>query len=139
MKNPLLQLLVIVSFFSCGTKEDIQRKAAEDLVVQIMVTGQWVVTNYTKGTTDLTTDFSPYKFQFHDNRTVDALKLNTLEKSGTWDANSTARTITSNFVNANATLSLLNGTWTITNSTLTTVEANKISNGEVSLLKLVKQ
>ncbi len=138
MKNPLYLILITCSLFSCGAK-DIQQKAAEDIVVQIMVTGQWTVTAYTKGTADITSDFAPYKFQFQTNRTVDALKNSVLEKSGTWDANSTARTITSNFTNASSPINLLNGTWTITNSTLTTVEASQTINGEERQLKLAKQ
>ena len=104
-----------------------------------MVNGQWVVTNFTKGSNDVTADFSPYKFQFQSNRTVDAIKNMLIEKSGTWDANADKRTITSNFTNANQTLSLLNGTWTITNTTLTSVDANQTVNGEVWILKLNKQ
>ena len=139
MKNPLYLILLTCSLFSCGAKDNIQQKAAEDFVVQIMVTGQWAVTAYTKGTADITSDFAPYRFQFQTNRTIDALKNSVVEKSGTWDANATARTITSNFTSASTPLILLNGTWTITNSTLTTVEAAQTINGEERVLKLAKQ
>jgi len=139
MKNPLFLALLFCCFLSCGKKGNIEQKVAEDLLVQIMVTGQWTVTGYIKGATDVTSDFSAYKFQFQSNRTVDALKNNTVEKSGSWDGNAIARTITSTFSNASTPLSYLNGTWTITNTTMTTVEANQTINGEQCLLKLAKQ
>ncbi|MEO6070968.1 MAG: hypothetical protein ABIN57_08720 [Chitinophagaceae bacterium] len=137
MKNFFFFLLSIILLTSCSVKE-VQQKTAEDLVVQIMVSGQWSVVNYTKGSMDLTSEFDPYKFQFQKNRTVDALKNAVIEKSGTWDADANARTITSNFINANQTLSLLNGTWTITNTTLTSVDANQTVGGELRILKLKK-
>lgn len=87
----------------------------------------------------MTPDFSVYKFQFQSNRTVDAIKNSSVEKRGTWDANPYAKTITSNFVNANQTLRLLNGTWTITKTTMTTVDATQTVNSEIWTLKLAKQ
>ena len=39
-----------------------------------MTDGQWVITNFTSNGTDLTSDFSSYKFQYFDNYTVNAIK-----------------------------------------------------------------
>ena len=129
--------IFLVILFGC-TKEQIQEKQ-ENLVIQAMVNGQWTITNYDKGGADVTTDFSSYKFQFKNNLTVDAINNGNIEKTGTWNADATALTITSNFANAVNPLVLLNGTWTIQNTTWTSVQANQIVSGELRTLRLDKQ
>ena len=103
-----------------------------------MTDGQWKVTKFTRDNTDVTPDFSPYKFQFRSNKTVDAINNGTIETSGTWNGDATARTIASNFSSANATVSLLNGLWSITNNSWTFVEATQTVNNEVRTLRLDK-
>lgn len=112
--------------------------AKEDLVIKAMTDGQWRVTKFTKSTTDVTSNFSPYKFQFKTNNTVDAINNASTESTGAWTADATNRTISSSFTNANATVSLLNGTWQITNNSWTFVEATQSVNGEVLTLRLDK-
>ncbi len=87
---------------------------------------------------DVTADFAGYKFQFKSNKTVDAIKNNSIEKTGTWDGNAYSRRITSNFPNATNPLLLLNGTFVITDSGLTYVEANQTVAGEIRMLRLDK-
>lgn len=140
VNKPVIKYLILFSalfFFSCS-KEQVQQKE-EDYVLQIMTSGKWLVTGYTKGNIDITTDFSAYKFQFQTNRTVDAIKNNAIEQSGSWDPDAAAHTITSNFGNANATLTLLNGTWLLTDATVSTVIATVTVNGETRTLKLKKE
>jgi hypothetical protein len=115
------------------------KKKEENLVMDAMVNGQWKVTSFKKGATDITTDFSTYKFQFNSNYTVDAINNGSIEKTGSWNADATSQTITSNFSNAVNPLILLNGTWQITNNSWTWVEANQTSNGELLSLRLDKQ
>jgi hypothetical protein len=128
-------ILLTLAIAGC-TPEKIQEKA-EDLVIQAMTTGEWTVTNYTRGGTDVTADFSPYKFQFKNNNTVDAVNGGAVEQTGAWNADGTARTITSSFTSG-ATLMLLNGTWNITSTTWTSVNATQTVNGETRVLKLNK-
>lgn len=135
MKNILAFILLVFAFTGC--KKTIEN-AQEDALIQIMTNGQWSVTSYQKGSTDVTADFSGYKFQFKSNRTVDAIKNNAVEKTGTWEGNAYARSIFSNFSNAVNPLLLLNGTFIITDSGLTYVEANQTINGEVRTLRLDK-
>lgn len=135
MKNIITLLLICFCFTNCKkTIEAIQ----EDLVIKAMTDGQWRVTKLTRDNTDVTTDFSPYKFQFRSNNSVEAINNGATETSGSWSANATARTIASNFSNANATVSLLNGTWNITNNSWTFVEATQTVNNEVRTLRLDK-
>ena len=109
------------------------------MVVNAMVNGQWKVTNFKIGSSDVTTDFATYKFQFKTNFTVDAINNGSVEKTGSWNADATAQTITSNFTNVFNSLVLLNGTWQITNNSWTWVEARQTVNNELLTLRLDKQ
>jgi hypothetical protein len=136
MKNVFIGFILLLSLGSCKKAiENAQREA----VIDSITSGYWLVTKYIKGGTDLSGNFSTYKFQFKENNTVDAFKNNTLEKSGSWQTDVGSRTINANFVNATTPLTLLNGTWTITNSTWTSADATQTINGEVHQLRLDKQ
>ena len=116
-----------------------KEKKAENLIIQAMVNGQWQVTNFNKGGTDATNSFASYRFQFKTNFTVDAINSGMVEKTGSWNADASAQTITSNFSNASNPLAFLNGTWKITNNSWTWVEASQTVNGELMNLRLDKQ
>jgi len=126
-------LFLLPFLFSCS-KEEMQKNA----VINAMTGGQWKVVSFKKGAADVTTDFASYKFQFKENYTVDAINNSTIEKTGTWTADPNAKTISSSFIDANATLTLLNGTWQITNSDWTFVEASQTIGGELRTLRLEK-
>ena len=126
-------LFFLLLITSCN-KEEIQQNA----VISAMTNGQWKVVNFVNAGTNVTTDFAAYKFQFKDNLTVDAINNNVVEKTGAWNADANARTITSNFNNAGNPLALFNGTWKITNNSWTFVEANLTVNNETRILRLEK-
>ena len=133
MKKLYFFLLVLIIFGGCVKKKQ------EEKVLDAMTNGQWKVTIFTKGSTDLTANFDPYKFQFKSNNTVDAINNGTVEKTGSWDEDMAARTITSNFTNTGNPLLLLNGTWKIINNSWTWVEAQQTLNNELMTLRLDKQ
>ena len=137
MKKILIFVLgCIVLFTSCKKiKEEIQ----EDLVIDAMTNGQWKVTNYTKGSINHTPDFDVYRFQFKENNSVDAINNGSVEKTGSWRGDAAAKTIFSEFTNANPTLTLLNGTWQITRNSWTYVEAKQTINGTEHNVRLDKQ
>ncbi len=136
MKKLLTLLLFVLTLSGC--KKAIEQ-IAEDMVVKAMTDGQWVVTRFTQNGTDITTDFSGYKFQYYKNKTVDAIKNGTVERSGTWDGNASAMTTWASFPGATNPLSLINGSWNITNSGWTYVEATQTIGTEVKTLRLDKQ
>lgn len=133
MKKLCLPIFLLILF---GCKKE---KKIENIVVQAMVNGQWKVSNFNKGGTDITTNFADYKFQFKSNLTVDAINNGSIEKTGSWNADAAAQTISSNFANATNPLVLLNGRWKITNNSWTWVEAEQTLNNELLSLRLDKQ
>lgn len=135
MKN-LFKLTLLLLLASCSKEK--KREIQTNLVIEAMTNGQWKVSNYNIGGTDITNEFINYKFQFYKDLTVEAIKSGAVEKSGTWNADATAMTITSNFAGATDPLAHLNGTWTITSTTWTSVNATQNVSGETRILKLVK-
>lgn len=131
--------IAVISFFLLltGCKKTIE-KIKENAVIDAMTEGQWVVTKFIKDGATLTSDFSGYKFQFYSNRTVDAMKNGSVEKTGTWDGDVNTMTITANFPGAVLPLILLNGNWHIDNNSWTFVVASQNSGTETKSLRLEK-
>lgn len=127
-------LLLLLFFLMSCSKEAMQRNA----IMEAMTQGKWSVVIFKKGTTDVTTSFVDYAFQFKDNYTVTAFHNSLIEKTGTWTADVNAKTITSTFTNASDPLILLNGTWQITDNDWTRVDASQTINGETRILRLEK-
>ena len=133
-----LLLLVYLLFIFSGCKKAIE-KIQEDLVIKAMTDGQWVITSFTQNGTNITSSFSDYKFQYYSNKTVDAIKSGTVEKTGTWDGNASAMTTSANFPGVSAPLNLINGSWHIDNNSWTFVEATQVSGSETKTMRLDKQ
>jgi hypothetical protein len=125
-------LIFLLALIACVKKKQ------EEKVLNAMTNGQWKVTSFIKGNADLTSDFAVYQFQFKTNNTVDAINNGTVEKTGSWQEDVNAQTITSNFANAANPLALINGTWQITNNSWTWVEAKQTVNNELLTLRLDK-
>ncbi|MBN8862234.1 MAG: hypothetical protein J0H92_02640 [Sphingobacteriales bacterium] len=118
MKRPFYCVLLLLQLSGCKkTIEHIQ----EQKILDIMVNGQWVVTKFTLNGTDMTPSFSSYRFQYYRNMTVDAIHNGTTETTGQWDGDIGTRSTWALFANAAPPVSYLNGTWQITNNTLTYV------------------
>src|ERR1700694_4000724 len=124
-------IILLTCFFSC--KKAIEQKK-QDLIVQAMTSGRWIVQNYTAGNTDVTAEFTGYEFQFYNNGTVDGI-YNSSATSGTWAGNASQLTMSANFPNTGRPLSRLNGLWKITDNSWTYVNASLDTNR----LKLIKK
>lgn len=133
----LLRFLCVLLFFGCTKAQ--QEKIASNLLIDLITNGQWKVTSYIKGSTDITTAFSPYIFQFKKDYTVDAIESGAVSNTGTWNGDIVTRSVTANFSHPDSTLVLLNGTWQITHSSTTYVIAGQANNGEACVLRLDKQ
>ena len=135
MKRIFLLTGLVVFLWGC---QKIKEQIQEDLIVRAITDGVWRVTNYVKGSDNLTANFAAYRYQFYMDFTVDAINNGALEKKGNWQADVNARTVTANFTNASPTVMLLNGTWQITRNSWTYVEATQTVNGETLLLRIDK-
>ena len=135
MKKLFLFFYIIILFSGC--KKSIE-KAHEDLVIKAMTDGQWKVTSFTQNSADITGNFTGYKFQYYSNKTVDAIKNGTVEKTGTWDGEASTMTTWANFTNAVAPLDLINGSWHINDSSWTFVIATQTTGSETKTMRLDK-
>ena len=136
MKKILTAILLLTATLGC--KKSIEN-AVQDAIIQAMTNGQWVITSFTQNGNDITSSFSGYKFQYYSNKTVDAIKNGTVEKTGTWDGSTASMTTWANFPNALSPLSLINGTWLINNNSWTFVVASQNNGSEVKTMRLEKQ
>jgi len=133
------QLLIIISL-ACltGCKKVIEKKA-ETAIMNAMTDGQWVITTFISNGTNITTDFSAYRFQYFSNYTVNAIKSGTVENTGNWEGDVNTMSIFANFPNATNPLLLLNGTWHVTDNSWTYVKATMTIGNETRTLRLDKQ
>lgn len=130
--------IILFIFFATSCKKAI-KDVQEDLVVRAMTDGKWNVTTFTLNGATITQDLSAYKFQYHSNRTVDAIKNGVVEKTGQWSGDASAMTTWANFLGAPYPLTLLNGTWNILRTGWTYVEAKQVSATENKWMRLDKQ
>lgn len=131
----LTALLFLPLLFSC--KKSIN-ETKQDIILAAMTNGRWYVSEYLAGSTNVTSEFDGYEFQFHNNGSVDGIKSSSTT-TGTWSGDATNFTITSNFSGANLPLTRLNGTWKWTDSDWTYVYAYYTTGGETNYLKLRKK
>jgi hypothetical protein len=129
--------VLVVGIMLSGCKKAIE-KVQEDLVIKAMTDGQWGVTNFTLNGSNITPDFSSYKFKYYSNKTVDAINGISVEKTGTWDGNASSMTTSANFTGAAYPLSLINGNWQITRNSWTYVEATQVSGSDTKTMRLDK-
>jgi hypothetical protein len=140
MNRPILTLLLLLPLLlgSCKKLTDKVEDAREQAAVDIVTNGRWKIVAFSTGTTDQTTLFDGYLFQFNQNQTVDAYQGNTLTSSGTFVYDISARTITSGFPTQAPPLGLLNGTFRVTDSGVDFVKAEMTVSGELRKLHMIK-
>ena len=124
-----------MSFFSC--KKLIQQQE-QNAAINIITNGVWYVQLYKENSNDITSSFSGYVFQFKQDGTVTGTK-DSISTTGTWAADITNRTITSNFPGAANPLNKLNSVWKITDSSVDYVVANATISDSTENLRLQKK
>ena len=139
VRMKLILTLCLVILLSSGCKKTIQN-IQEDLVVKAMIDGQWKVTNFVLNGSNITADFSAYRFKYYNNpKNVDAIKNGSVEKTGQWGGNSSDNTTWANFDVVPLPLSHINGTWHITRNSWTYVEATQTSGTDTKVMRLDKE
>jgi len=136
-RNPVL-LFSFLLLVMAGCKKAIEQKQ-EDLVIKAMTDGQWGVTSFTLNGANITADYASYKFKYYSNKTVDAIKNGTVEKTGQWDGNASNSTTWANFTGVVYPLDLINGTWHIDRNSWTYVEASQTNGTDTKTMRLDKQ
>jgi hypothetical protein len=142
MKTMNRSTLIIILFlflfpiaYSC--KKFIQQQE-QNAIVDLVTKGQWRVTGYIVHQTDtVSNDFAGYSFQFNENGTVYGVRFGQ-QTNGTWSADVPSKSITSNFPTAVYPVSLLNHTWTITDSYTDSVAAKTPMDSSFNILNLHK-
>lgn len=138
MKKPfnlIVFLMVLLTVASCKKTVENQQK---NIIIEAMTTGVWFVYQYTEAGTDVTAGFSGYEFKFDQNGTVTGT-LATSSTPGTWSANISNYSITSQFPSAGDPLQKLNGTWIIKDSYLDFVKAEMVTPSGTNQLQLQKK
>ncbi|MBI3137340.1 MAG: lipoprotein [Sphingobacteriales bacterium] len=136
MKKHLLAFSLVLLLAGC---EKAIQHAQEDLVIRAMTDGQWVITSFTLNSTNISSDFTNYRFKYYSNKTVDAINNGAVENTGTWEGNANTMTISANFAAPAYPLTLINGNWQITRNSWTYVEATQSSGSDIKTLRLDKQ
>lgn len=132
-----LYIAIAALVFLTGCKKTVEA-IAQDMVIDAMTNGQWKITSFVNDGTDITSDFSAYKFQYYKNKTVDAIKNGVTERTGSWDGDANTMTTWANFSGAPDPIALVNGSWKITNNSWTFVEARQTNGAIVKTMRLDK-
>lgn len=132
---PIISLIILTSSLSC--KKLIEKKQ-KDAIIEAMTTGVWMVEQYFEDSSNVTSEFLNYEFQFYENGTVKGT-LGTNVANGTWVADVDKYTITAEFPAAGDPLEKLNFTWLIKDSYWDYVEAETTTPAGKNILHLRKK
>lgn len=135
-----MKKLVWISIMVCliGACSKAIEDKKEDIILDAMTNGQWYIYSFKEGSTDLSSSFSPYTFQFYRDGKVSGFTSETEDK-GTWVGDVNTLSIITNFPAASEPVSKLNATWRITNNTWDYVKAETTVQGVKHLLHLKKK
>jgi hypothetical protein len=138
MKRSTLYIFFLFFFTTLYSCKKFIQQQEQNAIVKLVTNGQWKVTGYIDHQTDtLTNDFAGYLFQFNENGTVYGVKFGQ-QTNGTWAADVSKKSITSNFPTATYPITLLNYTWTITDSYTDSVAAKTPVDSSFNILNLHK-
>ena len=131
----LMAVLLLVSSLSC--KKTIEKKQ-QQIIMQAITNGVWVVEQYFEGANNITSDFLNYDFRFYENGTVTGT-LSGASTSGNWAGDASNYSITSEFPSAGDPLKKLNGLWKIKDSYWDFVKAEMTTATGINIVKLRKK
>jgi hypothetical protein len=130
-------LFVVLLVFPFSCKKFIEQQE-QNYIVALVTKGTWRVTGYyDHQVKNLTDSFAGYAFQFNKNNTVYGIRYGQ-QTNGTWSVDVGNKSITSTFTNASYPITLLNYTWTITDSYTDSVAAKTAVDSSFNILNLHK-
>jgi hypothetical protein len=133
--KPLILTGLIACCMSC--KKAIEKKA-QDMIMDAMTNGEWIVEQYLEGSNNISSQFQNYYFKFNSNGTVTGT-INSNSTNGTWVGNPSDYTITSEFPSAGDPLKKLNGVWKMKDSYWDFVKAEMATASGTNVLMLRKK
>ena len=134
--KPLI-LVGCLALLTMSCKKAIEKKA-QDMVMDAITHGEWVVEQYFEGSNNLSSQFLEYRFKFNEDKSLIGTTSST-STEGTWNPNLSAYTITADFPSAGDPLKKLNGLWTIKDSGWDYVKADMQTTDGTKLLILRKK
>lgn len=135
--QPLILTGCLALFISMSCKKAIEKKA-QDMIMDAITNGEWIVEQYFEGGNNLSSQFLNYSFRFYEDGTVTGTISNTAT-NGTWAPNATEYTIFSEFPTATDPLKKLNGLWKIKDSYWDFVKAERATANGTNVLMLRKK
>jgi hypothetical protein len=135
--QPLILTGCLALFISMSCKKAIEKKA-QDMIMDAITNGEWIVEQYFEGGNNISSQFLNYSFRFYENGTLTGTIGNTAT-DGTWAPNTTEYTIVSEFPMATDPLKKLNGLWKIKDSYWDFVKAERATANGTDVLKLRKK
>jgi len=103
----ILAFVAVTSFSGC--KKAIEKKI-EEQAIMLMTDGSWLITQFTEGGSDITSQFNGWEFTFKTDFTMTGAKGATTV-NGTWSYNYASKTITTYSASPVSPLEKLNGSW----------------------------
>jgi hypothetical protein len=134
--KPLI-LAGCLSLLSMSCKKAFEKKV-QDLVMDAITHGEWLVEQYVEGSNNLSSPFLDYRFKFNEDGTLIGT-ANSTSTEGTWNPNLSDYTITADFPTAADPLKKLNGLWKIKDSGWDYVKAEMQTTDGTRLLILRKK
>jgi hypothetical protein len=130
-------LIGCLALLSTSCKKLIEKKV-QDMVMDAITHGEWVVEQYFEGNNNLSSQFLDYRFKFNEDGTlIGTTSIGSTD--GTWNPNLSDYTITADFPTAADPLSKLNGLWKIKDSGWDYVKAEMQTPDGTRLLTLRKK
>src|SRR5688572_12530823 len=123
--QPLILTGFFALFISMSCKKAIEKKA-QDMIMDAITNGEWIVEQYLEGSNNISNQFLNYSFRFYKDGTVTGT-ISSTTTSGTWVGNPTDYTIKSEFPSASDPLKKLNGLWKIKDSYWDFVKADMVT------------
>lgn len=138
MKTLVPLVLICVCLVTATSCQKFIDKQKEKIAMDIITNGEWYVEQYIQDSTNVTSDFLNYLFQFNEDRTVTGT-LGAQVYSGTWEEHISDISISSQFPTAPDPVKKLNGKWKLKDSTKEYVRAEMTTATGTNYLRLRKK
>jgi hypothetical protein len=128
MRKLFVLAILFLGFMTLSCKKTIQ-EAFDQAGGNILTDNAWVVTNYTEGTLDVTSEFSGWEHFFLNNGVFESRRGTTIVQGNWSSASFVSDFVVSHPSSVTAPISKLNGTWQVLNRTATSATFRRTASG----------